>query len=1637
MSDFSRRLAIVIGINEYQESKGIPVLRNAVQDAERIAGILKQKPHEYEVKLFLDRDANKETLKNLLKLLFQEVTPDDCLLFYFAGHGVALEGKDGPQGFLIPQDAQKDNISSYLPMIDVHDWLSNLKCRHFLGILDCCFAGAFRWSINRDFSTVPEEIYQEHYERFIQDPAWQVITSASYDETAQDAFSLSSKGRQTSEHSPFATALIEALEEGKADLYPPANNGQLAGDGVITAHDLYSYMLQRLIQLETDGHSQRQTPGLWPLKKHDRGEYIFLNPKHPLNLPPAPPLDKSQNPYRGLESFDEKHSALFFGRKALIEKLHEIVTKQPLTVVLGVSGSGKSSLVKAGLIPSIRNSGEIETKKQNQPEKNEEGKKSAENWFILPPIRPSKSPLIPLAEVSLFIANGATKDELAKIDPLSKTLQEEPRQLPNIIAAWENSNPKVRVFLVKDYLKELVELCQKHSEVKEKEFCEQLEQEDESYRQKVLQLSETLRKDPQEYVKNVNNWIEGNPKTKLLLVIDQSEELFTLCQEERERETFLNLLTQLTAAHPKQLRLVLTLRSDFEPQFKNFLDSTLKSDRNQTELIVSPMNRPQLREVIEKPALAKAIYFKSKDSENPLVDKLIGEVENVPGALPLLSFTLSELYFKYLKRQDKAHQQNDKIDRSITEQDYEQLGGVRRSLIERANQEYNNLVRDFVGNDKKMMEITIRNVMMRMVAVSGGEVARRRILRDELDYPETANKLVNKIIDCFVKARLLVEGKDSEGKYVEPAHDELVRGWSKIKFWLEERQENTDRITRVNKAKIRLGKNLDNVILYFGLKEKDSRFKPQESERPLKVDLPLQRQLTTAANNWSKKERERDKKAVGFLWYDDPRLPQLEQIKRSDDNWFNQIEDVFVECSIKKKYQNIILVWSFGLGFIVVLLGGLFFSLRGQRQAQIDQTRTLRQAAETNLRSNLGFDALLSSLQSVKSLKQPLLQIIKPDNLLQNQVRETLHKALYQAKEFNRLQGHDGSIPSVSFSPDGKYFASGGDDGKVILWNLHGHKLREFYNEHQGRAHQGIVRSISFSPNGQQLATAGDDGKAWLWDLQGRKLVEFSGHKGEVYSVSFSPNRKLLATGGKDDTIRLWNLQGQPIKKFPGHQKGVWRVSFSPDGQLLATGGDNGIVRLWNLQGQQVAELPGHRNSIWGISFTPDGQKLATAGYDSTVNVWNLQTYQQIEELTHESPVWSVSFTPDGQQLATGDDQGTIRLWNLQSRQPRTELKGHQGAVWSMAFNQNRQGQVTPRVDLVTTGNDGTIRLWNLQHKYVAEFKEHQETVKSIGFTPDEQHLATGDEKGFVRLWNLQDRRLAAKFGGKCDVINSLSFSPTSQELATGEEKGFVCLWNLQNRQLVAKFKGYFFPITTLSFSPNGQQLAVAGKEDFTTHLRNLQGELLATFSHDQQGVNGISFSRNREQLATVGNDLTARLWSLPTSTALTKIPHSYFQPLVKFPHQSFVRSVSFSPDGQLLATGDDAGFLYLWNLRNKKLEDKFKAHPISVLQDLSFSPDGQQLATAGGDGYVRLWNLQRQQLAEFKVDSGVHSGKLLKVRFSPNGRQLVTLGKDGTTKLWSVESYDELIARGCTWVRSYLESQPQVETNNKYPCNG
>jgi hypothetical protein len=279
-----RRYALVIGIDDYRN--GIRPLRNAVRDAEAVAGRLEAE-HGYAVELLRDAAATAAAITGALTGVAPELSQDSSFVLYYAGHGVPadeLDG-DGPQGFLLPQDADGERQETWLAMDSLRAALDGLPCRHLLLVLDCCYAGTIQWASTRDIGFVRRPLYRSQYERYRAGLAWHALTSAAYDEKADDAERFADDRGDSGGHSPFARALIEGLA-GKADY---ARVGSVP-DGVITATELYQYIRDEVVV------NDRQTPGIFPLKRENKGEFVFLAPGAELNLRPDPPLDDANNP---------------------------------------------------------------------------------------------------------------------------------------------------------------------------------------------------------------------------------------------------------------------------------------------------------------------------------------------------------------------------------------------------------------------------------------------------------------------------------------------------------------------------------------------------------------------------------------------------------------------------------------------------------------------------------------------------------------------------------------------------------------------------------------------------------------------------------------------------------------------------------------------------------------------------------------------------------------------------------------------------------------------------------------------------------------------------------------------------------------------------------------------------------------------------------------------------------------------------------------------------------------------------------------------------------------------------------------------------------------------------------------------
>ncbi|MFF9623898.1 trypsin-like peptidase domain-containing protein [Streptomyces griseosporeus] len=458
------------------------------------------------------------------------------------------------------------------------------------------------------------------------------------------------------------------------------------------------------------------------------------------------------------------------------------------------------------------------------------------------------------------------------------------------------------------------------------------------------------------------------------------------------------------------------------------------------------------------------------------------------------------------------------------------------------------------------------------------------------------------------------------------------------------------------------------------------------------------------------------------------------------------------------------------------------------------------------------------------------------------------------ARFLRKLDKHTDAVESVAFSPDGRTLVTGSADLTVRLWDPHTGVSRAPLPEQEG-----VVASVLFSPDGSTLVAAStgtlgfwdaatrkprnvistseditgmafspdgrtlvvgtaNDHKVQVWDVgSGAILTTLSGHNDQVSSVAFSPDGRTVASGSYDHTVRVWNVADRSILR--GHDSGVLSLAFSPDGRVLATGGAEGTVKLWEVaSGKALGSLKEDSpTAVLSVAFTPDGRTLATGSFDPTVRLWDLasRTIRRTMELPDEaSQVNSLVFSPDGQTLATADTEGTAILWDVDSGEPRDFLVGHSAFVTSVAFS--------PDGSTAATGSgDHTARLWDVTTgKTRHTLSDHTNRVTSVAFSPDGRTLATGSYDRTVRLWDVESGRTRKALVGGSSLVNSVAFSPDGRTVATGGDDFTVRLWDARSGETLRTLMGHSDAVETVSFSPRGHTLA-SGSIDQTARLWN------------------------------------------------------------------------------------------------------------------------------------------------------------------------------------------------------------------------
>jgi len=545
-------------------------------------------------------------------------------------------------------------------------------------------------------------------------------------------------------------------------------------------------------------------------------------------------------------------------------------------------------------------------------------------------------------------------------------------------------------------------------------------------------------------------------------------------------------------------------------------------------------------------------------------------------------------------------------------------------------------------------------------------------------------------------------------------------------------------------------------------------------------------------------------------------------------------------------------------------------------------------------------------LQSLQGHEESITSLsFSPDgNLLASASRDKTVKIWRKnpvTQEFDwqpfKTLAHGDWVDKVSFSPDGKLLATGSKDETVKIWSSDGKLIKTL------RGHQGWINWVVFSPDGRFIASASDDNTVKIWGIDGTLLTTLQGHQEGVSVANFSPDGRILVSADRNGVIKFWrseekdgvnSFRYRPFRNLEQHRGTIWSLNFDSSGQRLASAGDDKMINLIDVSsGKLLKTFKGHSDAVVSVSFSPDQKLLASASYDKSVKLWSLNPPKLSVLKGHEDRVLSVAWSPDGKILASSSRDNTVKLWH-ETRLYKT-LLGHSDRVTSVSFHPNSK-------ILASAGYDKTIKLWRRDGQLLKTLDGHNDSVTSISFSPDGQLLASASVDKTVKIWNQQGKLLKTLKGHQARV-NSVRFSTDSQVLASGSDDQTVKLWR-RDGTLLKTFLPHSGWVLGVSFSPSDNLLASASWDN-TVRLWRWDGTLLKTLLKGYgDSVSAVTFSPNGETLAAASWDSTVKLWS-----SEGKLIKSLSE------HQAPVLDVSFSPDGQTLASASDDNTIILWNL--------------------------------------------------------------------------------------------------------------------------
>lgn len=1071
----------------------------------------------------------------------------------------------------------------------------------------------------------------------------------------------------------------------------------------------------------------------------------------------------------------------------------------------------------------------------------------------------------------------------------------------------------------------------------------------------VLDVDDRKADDPGQLVEHLRT-----SRHRVVVIVDQLEELFTLCRDDAERRTFVDLVDRLAA--PGGGLVVCGLRSDFYTPCAAF--DVLREALQHNQIFVGAMSTDELRQAILFPARdvgltvePALVDFLLRDltpggPNGAPVDWLGSQAGYEPGRLPLLAHALRATW-----------QHRDR--RTMTVEAYHETGGIQKAIANTADRVYRDL--------EPAARAAAQQVFLRLVRIGdtddGIDDARRRTSSADLAQTTTTPHSAGDVVAAFTDARLLTAERDT----VEITHEALLRAWPLLRQWID-----------ADRAGLRTRQNLIDAAESWDRAGEDPS------------DLYNGTRLATA-DEWATTAGSR------------ANLPTL--ARRFLDESIQRQRDT--EQATRRRVRNlrrlvaglvvlVLLATTAGVGALIALntatrLRNLALSRTAAGSAQQLRLSNPPLAAQLSLaayRLDPTPDALSSLLDTFAS--PYAIPLTDHTNNVESVVFNSTGTLLatgsddrttslwdtavaHRPRRLATLTGQQGGVRSVAFSDDAAsspLLAAGSDDHTTELWSVRDPAHPALLSTLRGDT--DAVTGVAFSParpGGRFLATGDMDGVVRLWNISDpahARLIASLPRSVAVYAVAFSPDGRTLAAANGDGTVSLWNMANpdDPVSRptLTGHVGAVFAVAFSPAGNLLASTGDDRTVRLWNVADSDKPHLVSAVNDGGGditaagfVAFSPDGTTLVAGSHNIDATMWDITVPAQ-PRLTavlpgHENTVSSAAFSPAGGTLVTGSFDHTVRLWDV----PLAAVIAHNFGIDSMVLSSN--GQI-----LATGSFDHTVRLWDVSTPgrldLLSTITLPNNTV--VALSPDGRTLAVASFVGTVELWNVSNPKAPAFItdltGAPTESVVWLAYTPDGRTLATASWDGTTRLWDVTSQSrpaLIATLNDPGSKMLTVAISHDGTLMATGGTDD-TVRLWDIRNRrhpaLLSTLTSPTGYVQALAFSPTADILAATGQDGVLRVWdatdpSQPTSMGTQPLPKGF--------------AVAFSDDGQTVAAGTNDGSIRIWNIHHlDDINSETTLNGTGWISGLAFERDGHTLISGSGDNTVITWDTDPNRVA-------------------------------------------------------------------------